>query len=215
VDGRRVESDVGDGGKSVRVTLPVGRHKVAVRKDRFQPVTREVVVEAGPDQRIPVELQPSEPAVAAAPPPDAHPPAPPEPGPQPAEEPRPPKPEPVPPAEPPSQPKEEPKPPAPPPEPAAPSPPEPSPGPQKGAAPRPQEKPKAPTPEDLEEAADRQVKEVKKLIDDAKLDRLNGELDRAEKRFSKAGDRLREITTKYPGTKGAAEAQELIDKNAL
>jgi colicin import membrane protein len=66
--------------------------------------------------------------------------------------------------------------------------------------------------EERQQDAARQLKPARDLVEESKVERLKGNDARAEKLLERAGQRLREIIDKYPGTRAAAEARDLLDK---
>ena len=58
VDGERITLTWPDGGPPVEITVPVGKHGVQVKKDGFQTLGEEVVLETGGQSRIHVRLVP-------------------------------------------------------------------------------------------------------------------------------------------------------------
>jgi hypothetical protein len=66
--------------------------------------------------------------------------------------------------------------------------------------------------EERQQDAARQLKQAKDLIDESKVERLKGNAARSEKLLERAGERFREVVDKYPGTRAAAEARDLLDK---
>jgi hypothetical protein len=66
--------------------------------------------------------------------------------------------------------------------------------------------------EKRETDATRQLERARKLMDDAEKTRLNGDRDEATKMRLHAADRLRDVMEKFPGTKAAKEAEDLLRK---
>jgi hypothetical protein len=62
-----------------------------------------------------------------------------------------------------------------------------------------------------EEAAGRQLKFTRDLLADADRAAWHGDTDRAAKMRQRAGERLRELVSKYPATHAADDARDLLD----
>jgi hypothetical protein len=72
--------------------------------------------------------------------------------------------------------------------------------------------PNVPPPEDPVHVAARQLSLARELVADAAKVERQGEPDRAAMMRQRAGERLQDIVAKFPGTKAADAAQELLRK---
>lgn len=79
-------------------------------------------------------------------------------------------------------------------------------------APTPQDDQTVPPPADPEEAAARQFKIARALVADARRVEDEGEGDRAARMRRRAGERLQDLVRKYPGTRAAERAQDLLEE---
>src|SRR5262249_32960895 len=76
--------------------------------------------------------------------------------------------------------------------------------------PPPEDKAPVVQPADREEVAARQLQLVRDLMADATTAQLTGERDRASRMRERAGDRLKDLLGKFPGTRAADEAEHLL-----
>ncbi len=70
----------------------------------------------------------------------------------------------------------------------------------------------AESPQGREEAAARELRLARRLIDDARNERKAGNRQGAEKMLGRAADRLRQIAKQYPETKAAKDASALLEE---
>src|SRR5262249_9453861 len=69
-----------------------------------------------------------------------------------------------------------------------------------------------PVPEDPGDVATRRLKLARSLLTEAKAADRDGDRDLAQKLRDRPGDRLQEVVARFPGTRAADAAQEMLDK---